>query len=183
MNWQLTRNARCVFIAVATLGWACAQGIPLSELPSSAGIAVVPGELRTFQVAGLVLQVTQPFYVGERPLPFEFMGISVRLTDPKGVLSYQVPIFALRQIDYCGLEIANPSCRITQITVQIPVEVPPVLPESYSTPATPAFRLEISEDGSPRASFPLYTTSGRPRILNTCDYVFEVNEAARYRSL
>jgi hypothetical protein len=166
-----------------------AQGLPSINLAGTSSlyygddrkaVAVVPGELRTFGVPGLTAEIAEPFYVKERPLPDEVFGISVRLEGPDVETPLRVPIYALRQVNYCASAAASPGCRATFITVQIPVETSLDLPKPFSEPFRGIARLQFLEGGEPRVDLPIYTERDQLRILNTCDYMFEVNEGGRY---
>ena len=157
----------------------CAQTVVGTE-PGASTIQIAPGEITTFHVAGLQLQLDQTIFVKDRPLPTEVAGISLRLRSLETEDLFNVPIFSLRQIDDCPVGMSQPNCRSTLITVHIPVNLKPVgyfsRSPGYPQRELATFRLEISESGVIISSVPVFPVRNHIRILTTCDFVFELNE-------
>ncbi len=105
------------------------------------------------------------------PLPTSLAGFSVSITQGPTHPSQQLlPIFSIEQTNVCSdSTVPPPSCIITAITGQIPVNLSGFLGDTKASGDN--HTISITENGSPSASFRIVLLREDVHILTYCDSI------------
>lgn len=95
-------------------------------------ISVAPGQVITIFVTG-VGNVTRKYSAGNPPLPATLGGISATLSETEQG-SIAAPILAVFPFSACKNVMQQPCGTITAVTLQIPFDLQPNIPGSFSPP-------------------------------------------------
>jgi uncharacterized protein (TIGR03437 family) len=126
-------------------------------------ITVAPGQIVKLQVTGLKTVLNEPIQATGLPLPLELAGVSVTLKQDRHLAAETVlkaPLVSLEQTSFCADYPYPPDCRVTLITVQIPMEAEPLL--WYEN--EPITSITISENGNDR-TFRITTSMASAHVV------------------
>jgi uncharacterized protein (TIGR03437 family) len=140
------------------------SGPSIVEIGARLRQRVAPGDIVTLQVVGLKTALPGPVKASSLPLPTELAGISVafrvygiNLPGPPRA----APIFSIEQRPICGDEFpAPPDCRLTSITIQIPLFGAIVLARRVD--------FAVSENGVSGKAFNASGNLGNIHVLTAC---------------
>jgi len=138
------------------------------QLPTP--ITVAPGQVITFFVQGIGLNLTGPVYASETPLPTTLAGISATLKqvnpDRAG------PVLAVQPISTCSGPPRTGCGRYTGVTVQLPFEMLADNPDTPLGTLIGGARLVFSENGVAIPEVELDTLVDQIHILRMCDLLY-----------
>jgi len=146
-------------------------------------IRVAPGQVITLRLTGLktILPASAPTSrAASVPLPTSLAGISVTLAQSSPLVSEQLPIFAVQQLNNCGtadFSSLSPDCIISALTVQIPFDlnVPNPL---VGAPVVVAASVTIHEASGSSRSFTVIPVADNIHILTACDLLVSSTTAS-----
>ena len=147
------------------------QGVTLvgSGYSNPTSISVSPGQITTFFVSGLDIDLTRPQNASTLPLPLSLAGISVTMKQSQ---SYAAPILAVQRLALCSVgagagPTTPPECLVGAITLQVPYELSPVPAPNAS--GTASADVVVSQDGAASKAFTVFVTTDNLHVLSTCD--------------
>jgi uncharacterized protein (TIGR03437 family) len=135
-------------------------------------LKVAPGQLVTFNLTGLDLNLSGPVRANQTPLPTVLAGISITLNQSTagGPVSLRVPLLSVRQANRCAdTVVATADCYVTMISGQIPFEM------TVLSDGLPSSDVVISENGTNSQHFSvgasldnIHIVTGTDSLGNNC---------------
>ena len=134
-------------------------------------IKVSPGQIITFFVHGIAMQLTDPVAANSTPLPTSLAGISA--TFLQNFPSVPVPILRLEPLATC-FDTTRPGCaqRFVAVTVQIPFDISAENPQVRLGGMIPSASIRFTDNGVVAATVDVTPIVDSVHILRSCDLLF-----------
>ena len=150
--------------------------------PNATAVAV--GSLKTFFVSGIGMGLKGTQIASTIPLPFSIAGISAAY-DYNGPSSrIPLPVFAVKVFEPCIYPDGS-GCKsqFVAITVQIPFEIPAIVPPTVKlgAPGAAPGHVTFSENGVVMAGTDVFPLFDEVHIVRNCD-IFWMGDAGNYCS-
>lgn len=140
-------------------------------------VKVSPGQIITFFVHGITMQLTDPVAANSTPLPTSLAGISA--TFLQNFPSVPVPILRLEPLATC-FDTTRPGCaqRYVAVTVQIPYDITAENPLVKLGNLIPPASIRFSENGVVAATVDVTPMADSVHVLRSCDLLLARRDLA-----